>query len=148
MLIMYISQIFSLINVFQNKIYETLIDKTLYECVLLITNWFSNILIFLQHLVISYITCLNTGTLVIKKYAHSDKCVHICTNTHTHTVLSLHSYIPLSFPYKDSFFFLCCIWHSSHKLLLTEQENSVLPVLRAHSPAHIRTVQCLICPPS
>ena len=85
MLIMYISQICSLINVCKNKIYETLIDKTLYECVLLITNLFSNILIFLQHLVISYITSLNTGTLVIKKYAHSEKCAHVCTNTQTHT---------------------------------------------------------------
>ena len=104
MLIMYISQICSLINVCKNKIYETLIDKTLYECVLLITNLFSNILIFLQHLVISYITSLNTGTLVIKKYAHSEKCAHVCTNTqtHTHTVLLLHNYIPLSFPYEGS----------------------------------------------
>ena len=42
-LIMHISQICSLINVFKNKIYETLTDKTLYECVLLITNLFSNI---------------------------------------------------------------------------------------------------------
>lgn len=84
---MHISQICSLLSVFKNKIYETLIDKTLYECVLLITNLFSNILIFLQHLVFSYITRLNTGTLVIKKYAHSDKCACAYTNTHTHSPL-------------------------------------------------------------
>lgn len=93
MLIMHISQICSLISVFKNKIYATLIDKTLYECVLLITNFFSNILIFLQHLFMSYITRLNTGTLVIKKYAHSGKCAHVCTNTHTHTQSSHYTII-------------------------------------------------------
>lgn len=148
MLIMHISQICSLINVFKNKIYETLIDKTLYECVLLITYLFSNILIFLQHLVISYITCLNTGTLVIKKYAHSDKCAHVCTNTHTHTQSSHYTNIYHFHFHTRTPFFLCCIWHSSCKLLLTEQEHSVLPVLRVHSPVQVHTVQWLISPPS
>lgn len=123
MLIMHISQICSLISVFKNKIYETLIDKTLYECVLLITNFFSNILIFLQHLVISYITCLNTGTLVIKKYAHSGKRAHVCTNTHTHTVLLLHNYIPLSFPYKDSFFFFF-VYDTHHASYSWQNKNT------------------------
>jgi hypothetical protein len=149
---MHISQICSLISVFKNKIYETLIDKTLYECIRLITNLFSNILIFLQHLVISYITCLNTGTLVIKKYAHSHKCAHVCTNTkthtHTHTQSSHYTVIYHFHFHTRTPFFLCYIWHSSCQLLFTEQEHSVLPVLTAHSPAQVRTVRWLICPPS
>jgi len=150
MLIMHISQICSLISVFKNKIYETLIDKTLSECVLLITDLFRNTLIFLQHLVISYLTCLNTGTLVIKKYALRQVCIcmhkHIHTHTHTHSPLIIQLYI--TFLHTSTPFFLCCIWHSSCNLLLTEQEHSVLPVLRAHPQAQVRTVQWLICPPS
>jgi hypothetical protein len=105
MLIMHISQICSLLSVFKNKIYETLIDKTLYECVLLITNLFSNILLFLQHLVFSYITCLNTGTLVIKKYVHSDKCACAYTNTHTHTQSSHYTIIYHFYFHKRTTFF-------------------------------------------
>ena len=147
MLIMHISQICSLISVFKNKIYETLIDKTLYECIRLITNLFSNILIFLQHLVISYITCLNTGTLVIKKYAHSDKCAHVCintnthTHTHTHTVLSLHNYIPLSFPYKDSFFFLL---HLTLIMPVTRDRTRTLSITSTDSTLTSASTYCSV----
>lgn len=123
------------------------IDITLYECVLLITNLFSNILIFLQHLVISYITCLNTGTLVIKKYAHSDKYVHICTNTHTHTQSS-HYTIIYHFHFHTRTLFSPVAFDTHHARYSWQNKNTQYYQYWQHTPVQVCTVQWLICPPS
>lgn len=142
MLIMHISQICSLISVFKNKIYETLIDKTLYECVLLITNLFSNILIFLQHLVISYITCLNTGTLVIKKYVHPDKCAHVCTNTHTHTYSPLITQLCTTFISIQGLLFSSVAFDTHHTSYSSQNKNTQYYQYWQHT--HQRSTYCSV----